>query len=210
MNDTDILRWASPQSEIPRDTLRSQVEIYNESILIRAFREDGTTWVKPVSAEAIAMALSHQLGFSSGLLPKGTVWWNQSEVGKVVAIWRDPESRTLALQLKPFEPPARFTIPMPGTLFVCSPGRAPWAYACPEYPTDPETTLYKMPTFNVFSNGRVCPGNHRFPEEVEEIPDSFYRSYFSRTGDTRDRVQETSQRPRGVVGGTQRAGGLPA
>ena len=190
MNDTAVLHWVSPQSEVPRDTLRVQVEVYNESILVRGFRDNRITWVKSVSAESIAMALSHQLGFSSGLLPKGTVWWNQSQVGKVVAIWRAPERRTLALQLQVFAPPARYTIPMPGTLFVCSPGRAPWAYACPVYPTDAEMTLYRLPTFNVFRDGRVCPGNHRFPDEVEEIPDSFYRSYFSRTGDTRNRSKK--------------------
>ena len=187
----DTLKWVHPaQSNVPMDTLRLQMEVYNESILLRGFRDDKTVWVRSISADAIALVLSRQLGITSGLLPEGTVWWNQGQAGKVVAMWRPPEKRTLALQLRPFSPPERYTIPMPGTLFVCSPGRAPWAYACPVYPTGADAGLYRMPTFNVFGDGRVCAGNHRFPDEVEEIPDSFYRSYFSRTGDTRGRSRK--------------------
>ena len=33
-------------------------------------------------------------------------------------------------------------------------------------PADPEQHLFRAPAFNVFRDGRVCPGSHRFPEEV--------------------------------------------
>ena len=56
---------------------------------------------------------------------------------------------------------------MPGLVFVCSPGRAPWVYAATERPADAEQQLFRMPAFNVFGDGRVCPGSHRFPEQVD-------------------------------------------
>ena len=79
---------------------------------------------------------------------------------------------------------------MPGLVFVCSPGRAPWAYAALDRPTDPEQHLFRAPAFNVFRDGRVCPGSHRFPEEVGLIPEGFFQSYFSLTGDSRDRSKK--------------------
>ena len=79
---------------------------------------------------------------------------------------------------------------MPGLVFVCSPGRPPWVYAALSRPTDPEQHLFRAPAFNVFRDGRVCPGSHRFPEEVGLIPESFFQSYFSLTGDSRDRSKK--------------------
>ena len=79
---------------------------------------------------------------------------------------------------------------MPGLVFVCSPGRAPWVYAAKSRPTGAEQQLYRAPAFNVFGDGRVCPGSHTFPEEVGLIPESFFESYFSMTADTRDRSKK--------------------
>ena len=79
---------------------------------------------------------------------------------------------------------------MPGLVFVCSPGRPPWVYAALNRPTGPEQHLFRAPAFNVFRDGRVCPGSHRFPEEVGLIPESFFQSYFSLTGDSRDRSKK--------------------
>ena len=99
-------------------------------------------------------------------------------------------SGPVALQREAFKPPARLRLPMPGLVFVCSPGRPPWVYAALSRPTDPEQHLFRAPAFNVFRDGRVCPGSHRFPEEVGLIPESFFQSYFSLTGDSRDRSKK--------------------
>ena len=96
----------------------------------------------------------------------------------------------VALQREAFKPPVRFRIPMPGLLFVCSPGRTPWVYAAKSRPAGAEQQLYRAPAFNVFVDGRVCPGSHTFPEEVGMIPDFFFQSFFSMTGDTRDRSKK--------------------
>ena len=188
--DVEKTEWSMPgPADMPRDRLNLQLEVYAETLLLRGF--DGeSVWVRTVSADEIANVFTQHLGFCSGLLPQDALWWNQGETGQVVALWRPPQVWPVALQREAFKPPARLRLPMPGLVFVCSPGRAPWVYAAPERPTDPEQPLYRMPAFNVFSDGRVCSGSHRFPEETVQIPESFFRSFFSGTGDTRNRSKK--------------------
>ncbi len=188
--DANATQWSRPgQDDMPRDQLQAQLEVYGETILLRGFEGD-RTWVRTVSADEIASVFTRHLGFASGLLPDNALWWNQGETGRVVALWRPPQVWPVALQREAFQPPARLRLPMPGLVFVCSPGRAPWVYAALERPTNPEQQLYRAPAFNVFRDGRVCPGSHRFPEEVGLIPESFFRSFFSLTGDTRERSKK--------------------
>ena len=189
-SDANETQWSLPgPADAPRDALKLQLEVYGETILLRGFDGD-STWVRTVSADEIANVFTQHLGFSSGLLPQDAVWWNQGETGQVVALWRPPQVWPAALQREAFKPPARLRLPMPGLVFVCSPGRAPWVYAAAERPTDPEQLLFRAPAFNVFSDGRVCPGSHRFPEEVGLIPEGFFQSFFSLTGDSRDRSKK--------------------
>ena len=189
----DMARWSLPGGpEVPSDELVAQLEVYKETILLRGF-EGSTTWVKTVSADAIAHAITEHIGFSSGLLPDGALWWGQGEAGKVVGLWRPSRVWPVALQLEAFAPPTRLRIPMPGLVFACSPGRAPWVYAALRRPTDPEERLFRAPAFNVFEDGRVCPGNHRFPDNITRTPESFFESYFSTTGNTHNRSKKHPQ-----------------
>ena len=192
MNENaDYTAWTLPgDPDVPRDRLRAQLEVYSESILLRGFEADSTTWVKGVSADEIAHVFTEHIGFASGLLPENALWWNQGETGKMVALWRSPRVWPVALQIEAFKSPTRLRLPMPGLVFVCSPGRAPWAYAAKARPTSPSETLYRIPTFNVFGDGRVCQGSHKFPEDVSVIPESFFESFFSTTGDSQQRSQK--------------------
>ncbi len=189
-NEPDTTRWSLPGvTDAPKDNLKLQMEVYGETILLRGFDGD-SAWVRTVSADEIANVFTRHLGFSSGLLPMETLWWNQGGTGQVVALWRPPQVWSVALGREAFKPPARLRLPMPGLVFVCSPGRAPWVYAATERPSYAEQQLFRAPAFNVFSDGRVCPGSHRFPEEVGRIPESFFQSYFSLTGDSRNRSKK--------------------
>ena len=189
-NDAEKTEWSLPgPADAPRDNLKLQLEVYGETILLRGFDGD-STWVRTVSADEIANVFTQHLGFSSGLLPQEAIWWNQGETGQVVALWRPPQVWPVALQREAFKPPTRFRLPMPGLVFVCSPCRAPWVYAATERPADAEQQLFRAPAFNVFGDGRVCPGSHMFPEEVGQIPESFFQSYFSLTGDSRERSKK--------------------
>ena len=188
--DTNPTEWSLPgQDDVPRDQLQVQLEVYRETILLRGFEGD-STWVRTVSADEIASVFTQHLGFSSGLLPQDALWWSQGETGQVVALWRPPQVWAVALQREAFQPPARLRLPMPGLVFVCSPARAPWVYAALARPTHAGQQLFRPPAFNVFSDGRVCPGSHRFPEEVGLIPESFFQSFFSLTGDSRNRSKK--------------------
>ena len=189
-DDVARTEWSLPvQDDLPRDTLQAQLEVYGETILLRGFEAD-RNWVRTVSADEIANVFIRHLGFSSGLLPENALWWNQGETGQVAALWRPPQVWAAALQREAFQPPARLRLPMPGLVFVCSPGRAPWVYAALERPSNAEQQLYRAPAFNVFRDGRVCPGSHRFPEEVGRIPESFFQSFFSLTGDSQGRSKQ--------------------
>ena len=189
-SDANATEWSLPgPADAPREALQLQMEVYKETVLLRGFDGD-TNWVRTVSADEIANALTQHLGFSSGLLPQDALWWGQGETGKTVALWRPPQVWAVALQREAFKPPARLRLPMPGLVFVCSPARSPWVYAALERPSDGEQRLYRAPAFNVFRDGRVCPGSHKFPEEVGLIPESFFQSFFSLTGDSHDRSKK--------------------
>jgi hypothetical protein len=57
-------------------------------------------------------------------------------------------------------------------------------FAAKRRPCSLEDQLYHCPTDNVFPTGRVCPGSHAFPADPSRVPEEFFRSYFSATGDT--------------------------
>ena len=87
-SDADTTEWSLPgPTEVPRDDLKVQLEVYGETILLRGFESD-SAWVRTVSADEIANVFTQHLGFSSGLLPQEALWWGQGETGQVVALWR--------------------------------------------------------------------------------------------------------------------------
>ncbi len=152
--------------------------------------DDVICTTRVVSAMDVAHALAQELEVSSGLLPQSTLWWTNTPDGPVVAVWRGPTITKVALQEQYDKPAIRFTIPLPGLIFLCKPGQAPWVYAAKKRPTSEHEKVYAAPTFNTFATGRVCPGTHKFPMDLGEMPDSFFRSFFSTTGDLGDRSKK--------------------
>jgi len=57
-------------------------------------------------------------------------------------------------------------------------------FAAQRRPRGLEDELFHCPTFNVFDSGRVCTGSHAFPVDPSRVPEEFFRSHFSVTGDT--------------------------
>ena len=169
------------------DVLKATVEIYEESILLRTYDQSGTS-VRYISADDLCASFTKHSTFKTGLLTPTTLWAKTSHTGTTTAVWRPPQVWPAALQTEAFGAPARFRLPMPGLVVISNSGRAaPWIFAAKERPTSPEDQLYKAPTFNTFQNGRVCPGTHWFPTDHEAVPESFFESYFSLTGDTKKR-----------------------
>ena len=143
-----------------------------------------------VDAMDVARALASDLSFGTGLLPPGTLWWENTKGGPIFAIYVEPKIRKLALQVAAGEPPQRFEIPLPGFIFLCAQGRPPWVYAVTKKPTKESNIVYKAPLFNIFHNGRSCQGSHNYPTRVADIAESFFVSFFSPTGDMGNRSKK--------------------
>lgn len=181
------LQWALPEGlDVPPDNLRLRLDFYGQAILMHVI-EDGVIQTRMVSAEEVSRTLARRVGVFSGFLPRDTVWWRQLPNGVEAAIWRRPQVTRVALQEGMFAPPRRFTVPMPGLLFLCSPGRPPWLWAVKRRPGSPEDILYHAPCFNVFGHGESCAGTHHYSQDPAQIPEEFFRAFFSRTGDYRGR-----------------------
>jgi len=186
-NDPMPLQWALPANlEVPPDELQLRLDFYSETIVMYRV-EEGVMSSRPVSAVDIASAMTRDLVLTSGLLPADTLWWTRTREGNQIALWRKPQLTRLALQVEAFKPPERFHVPAPGLVFICHSRRPPLVYAAKRRPRSNEDMLYHAPFYNIFRDGRVCPGTHDFPEEPALIPSSFFESLFSLTGDTLDR-----------------------
>ena len=186
VEDNDF-QWAIPSAlEVPADPLRCRLDFHYQAVVMTLFRPE-TVERRIVSAMDVSHALASELSFSSGLLPPQTLWWQNTREGPVFALYVEPKLRKLALQDQVNKPPRRFTIPLPGLIFLCLPGTPPWVFAVKKRPTKETDIVYKAPLCNVFENGRSCPGSHNYPTRVADIVESFLISFFSPTGDLHDR-----------------------
>ena len=140
---------------------------------------------KLVSALDVAHALARELDLTSGLLPADSLWWAKTASGVRVAVWREPRVGTVRLREGYDTKPRRLRLPMPGLVFVHLAGRQPpYVFAAHSRPRGLDDQLYHCPAYNVFDSGRVCTGSHAFPSDPARVPEEFFRSFFSATGDT--------------------------
>jgi len=98
---------------------------------------------KQVDAMDVAHALASDLSFGSGLLPPDTLWWQNTRSGPVFALYAEPKVWKLALQEDIKKTPQRYTIPLPGLIFLCTPGQAPWVYAVKRRPIKETDIVYR-------------------------------------------------------------------
>lgn len=188
--DPQPLQWALPPDlEVPPDELKLRLDFYSQAIMMHVV-DKGVIQGRMVSAEDISRVLARQIGVFSGLLPRDTIWWRQRAEGVEVAIWRRPQVTRIAFQEAMFQPATRLTLPMPGLLFLCSPGRPPWLWAMKKRPSTPEDILYAAPCYNVFASGQSCEGTHKYSQAVGEIPEEFFTAFFSPAGDQHRRSQQ--------------------
>ena len=171
------------------DNLKMSVEIYEETLLLRRFEHNRTT-VKMVSADDLALAFTKEVSVLTPVLGPNTLWWKHNAVEQKVALWREPRVWPVAIHSRLWEKPQRLRIPMPGLVFVCTSGQPPRLYAAKERPKDAKDMLYKAPTFNTYADGGSCTGTHRYPTDVNRIPESFFEAFFSMTGDVQNRSKK--------------------
>ena len=173
------------------DVLVARLDLYATSILLTTMENGVPLNTRPVSPHDLASAITANTRTHTGILPNSTLWRSITPTGPCyTAIWVPPQVRRVALVIQYNEPTQRFTIPMPGMIFLCSPGQAPTIYACPSRPTSEHDSLYHCPVFNTFTNGTTCQGTHRYPDDVSETPDSFFKSWFTMHGDSHQLSRE--------------------
>lgn len=186
-NSKTEFQWAVPEElKIPPDTLRLRINFFHQATEIISFEGDSIVR-NMVSAYDIAQTLANELSFISGLLPDNTLWWRNSRSGPVTAVFDPPKVRTLALQFDPAKPAKRFTIPLPGLVFICRPGSPPWVYALKAKPKTVKELVYRAPLFNIYDNGRSCPGSSKYPNNTMDIIENFWLSFFTSEADSGSR-----------------------
>jgi len=172
--------------DIPPDPLRARLDFHQDCIVLHLI-DNSVITTHMVSARDVIMAMLSEVPLNSGILPKGALWWSQSREGVEVGLWQPAKIWNLALQQGINEPPRRFKIPMPGLIFVCSPAKAPKVYAAKKKPKTLGSKIFHAPLFNLFKSGKSCPGTHKYPLNVLEIPKSFMISFFTNTADVSNR-----------------------
>ena len=189
-NEPTAYQWALPESiDVPTDKLKVRLDFYGNSVVMYSLA-DGVINTKMVDAREVALAMLRGIPMNSGVLPEGALWWRQGRSGVEVALWRPPQVWQAALQMEAFKPPVRYRLPMPGLIFICRPGTPPRVYAAKKRPVYLSDNLYHAPLFNVFRDGSTCPGSHKYPNDINQIPDSFFTSFFSHTADWRERSKK--------------------
>lgn len=177
-----------------RDTLKMRIDIYSECIILQKLNDStehhSDRHYQLISARDLATAISQDMNYSTGLLPENTLWWSNGRKGSQFAIWIPPQVRRLALQTTASGPPQRYTIPLPGLVFLCCQGHAPAVFAVAHRPTDPRDKVYEAPFPNIFDNGVSCPGTQKYPASPGEIPEMFLKSFFTKTADIRGRSKK--------------------
>ena len=180
-------KWAVPEAlQIPPDPLRCRLDFHHQAVVMTLF--DGElVETRVVSALDVAQALASDLSFSTGLLPPNTLWWQNTKSGPLFSLYVAPRIRILALQEDINQAARRFTIPLPGLIFLCYPGAPPWVYAVERKPTRETDTVFRAPLCNIHENGRSCAGTHTYPQRVADIPQSFFVSFFTASADLKNR-----------------------
>jgi hypothetical protein len=179
--------WTVPDElKVPPDTLRARIDFFHQSIRLTVIGQD-ISKVKMVSAADIARILAENLSFGSGLIPEGTLWYCNTHSGPLYALYEKPRVWPAVLATGIDEEARHYKLPMPGLIFLCSPGIAPWVFAVKRKPLKETDEVFHAPLSNIHQNGRSCGGTHQYPGSVSKIPASFFEAFFTSSASVRDR-----------------------
>jgi hypothetical protein len=177
--ETNSFSWAVPEElHIPEDKLRVRLDFYHQAIEMTDYSGE-QIYTKVISARDISLALASEITFSSGLLPKNTLWWANNRQGPLWAIYEEPKVRILTVQKSIKNRPQRYKIPLPGFIILCRPGQSPWIYAVKSRPESIEQEVFKAPLLNIYNTGKTCAGSQKYSQSVDDIVEEFFVSYFS-------------------------------
>ena len=188
--ETARIMWAQPADPTSKlnDHLQARLDFYRSSIQLTSFRDGAPDRVWPVSAHDLAQAITANVRTHSGILPESALWKTLTPAGpSSIALWVPPQTRRVALTVEYNKPTRRFHLPMPGMVFICSPHQPPRIYATKSRPASEDASLYHCPVFNTFENGNTCQGTQDYPEDITEMPNAFFTSWFSMHGNSQKR-----------------------
>jgi len=190
--NSDNFKWTVPEKlNVPADPLQARLDFHNQACVLTVYDEINETRV--VSALDVAQALAKELAFTSPLLPPHTLWWANTDSGPATALYEAPRIRKVALQTDAMKPPQRYTIPLPGLIFIVVPGKAPWVYAVEKYPQSVTDPVFAAPLCNVFAAGNTCPGNQKYSNDPAQIVETFFLSFFTRAANLDKRSKKFPQ-----------------
>jgi len=176
----EVLNWKVPEAmQIPPDKLKVRLDFFENSIISYSY-DRGKTFMKRVSANDLSLALMSKNQVCTGLLPKNTLWYIQKAAGTEIAIWRAPQVWKVTLQYEPMKPVLRFSLPLPGLIFLCMAGKPPSVFAMKEYPKSISDVVYNAPFYNTHTGGSTCQGTTKYPLDINKIPEAFFLSTFSK------------------------------
>ena len=196
MGKTAGFKWAVPDElGIPPDKLRARLDFYHQAVVLSIYDQEVSS-TRVVSAMDVAHTLASDLAFGTGVLPPGTMWWRNTRGGPVYAIYVEPKIWKVALELDIKAVPRRFNLPMPGLIFLCSPGKPPWVFAVKKRPVKETDDVYNAPLCNIHENGLSCAGTHKYPVRITDTVQSFFTSFFTASANLKNRSR---QYPRNIV-----------
>lgn len=163
------------------------MEFIADGIKVSYDGTNGSTVQKIIDPESLVDALSKQVKFETGLLPKGTKYFKHMEHMDLIVIEYPGHIRQIQ-----FKGGSTFTVPIPPTVHFIhlNMERNQYKFAgsrcfCLVQPLiSPATDLYMFPYGNVHSGGDVCWGSIQLPA-VKELPgvlayvDTFFSSVFN-------------------------------
>lgn len=191
--ETARIMWSQPKEpgSSLNDKLIARLDFYQNSILLTSFNNGAPDRIWPVSPHDVAQSITANVRTHSGLLPESALWKTLTPAGPPrIALWSPPQMRRTALSLEYNQPTRRFHLPMPGIIFICSTNQPPTVYAAKSRPSSEDAPLYHCPVFNAFENGATCQGTQNYPEEISEIPDAFFNSWFTLHGNSQMRSRK--------------------
>jgi PRTRC genetic system protein B len=143
----------------PSPTLpRLRLDFYDEAILMSRYSQTAgqlCTSTHAISAAHLTAACAN-LRAGSGLLPRDTLFWQQTAQTTTLGIYVPGQRGPVHLKEESLQ------VPLPPLVFVGQ-GNQYSVYAVKQRPKDGQARLYHAPCPNVGKNGRICPGNTSFP-----------------------------------------------
>lgn len=171
--------------DLPRQTLRARLLIFDESLLLTKYDDHQAVTTYEVNPDDLVAAFG-DAPLTTGLLPRNCLFFQRANGALRLGIYVPPQVRTVAVVLAGETRATALRIPLPGLVWVGC-GREYHLFAVKQPPYQATERLFVAPFPNVYSDGRICPGDVSFPvcaiETVQPALNMFLVSRFN--GDLR-------------------------